>query len=77
MKMRQDLKDAIQNILDTFSGADGGASFMFFRWLMEEMDRQAAEGDKEAELIVLHVKRFSKLIDVARKEFEKAGKRKP
>ena len=43
--MREQIKTAVSNITDTFTGADGGAKFVAFKAAIEEMDRQASAGD--------------------------------
>jgi hypothetical protein len=53
-----------QNILDTFTGADGGVRFTKFFTGYNEFKRRAENGDKDAQEIILLVQRFSKLIDV-------------
>ena len=63
--MRTETKKAFDNILDTMTGMDGGVSFVKFKCLVEQMDDMANNGNKPAEEIILLVKRFSKLIDVA------------
>lgn len=46
--MRHENKEALQHILDTFSGSDGGVSFVALKTLLEEMDRRAVKGDTAA-----------------------------
>lgn len=60
-----ELNDDFQTILDTFSGADGGISFVKLRVLLEEIERKSISGDVYAEEILKVVKRFRRLIDVA------------
>lgn len=67
-KMRDETGAAFLNILNTFSGEDGGAGFVAFRTLLQEMDAKAKKGDKAAQEIVLLVTRMSKLIDIAKRE---------
>lgn len=57
----------VENILDCFSGADGGASFLALCSLIRHMDKQAVAGDEGAIKIIGIVNRFAKLIDVAKK----------
>jgi len=57
---------AFNHILDTFGGANTDfASFMF---MMREMDKRAAKGDKAAGEIVLSMIRFSRLIKAANQQ---------
>lgn len=66
--MREETEKAVLEIMDCFTGADGGAAFIFFRRLVEEMDKRAATGkDAAASEIVLSVVRFAKLIRIAQK----------
>jgi hypothetical protein len=67
-QMRKDTASAFGNILQAFSGEDGGAGFIAIQHLVQVMDRQASEGDIAAEEIVTLVKRMSRLIDVAKKQ---------
>lgn len=61
--MRTNLKIAMQRILDMASGAD--TSYVPLRWMLEEMDKRAAAGDKEAQKVIDIVIHFARLIDVA------------
>lgn len=65
MKLRPATLRHVDNIMDTFAGADGGGKFVCFRILIEEMDRQAGTGDVAAQKIVDVVMRFSRLLDTA------------
>ena len=63
--MQEKLQQEIQNIMDTFTGADGGVSFMQLRWMLEAFERD----DKPAAKTLLRmVSNFSRLIDIAKKE---------
>lgn len=66
--MRDETGAAFMNILNTFSGEDGGVGFVAFRKLLQDMDAKAKAGDKAAQEIVLLVTRMSKLIDIAKRE---------
>lgn len=68
--LTNDLAEAFQGIVDTFSGTDGGVRFVRFRALLEELERQSIDGDKSSEEILKLVKRFKKLIDVANEQRE-------
>ncbi len=68
MKLRDQSKAAFQNILDTMTGADGGVRFLYFKVLIEEMDKRASEGDADAQTLIDVMIRFSRLIDVSQKK---------
>jgi hypothetical protein len=63
--MEKKYQDALDNILDTFSGVDGGAKFLYFKILMTNMSVKAKNGDAAAKEILENIARFSKLIDIA------------
>jgi hypothetical protein len=67
IEMPDYLEDAVHNILDTFTGADGGVSFMKFRWFVEEMARRQ-DTDLSAKKILDIVLQFNRLIEIAQKE---------
>lgn len=69
MNLREKTQKDFDNILDVFSGGDGGIGFMSFRHLMEDMDAKAATGDAGAVQVVSIMERFSRLLDVAKKNF--------
>ena len=55
----------LENIMDCFTGADGGVSFMNLRLLLEQMERQENEGDEMASDVLKIFSNFSRLIDCA------------
>lgn len=59
------IESAMNNVLDTFSGADGGGSFWFFLTMIRALDEQAANGDEPAKVLLKILTDFSKLIDAA------------
>lgn len=60
-----DLEAALHNILDTFTGADGGARFVFFQTGIRAWDKDWNEKEDMASWKLLQiVKQFSRLIDV-------------
>lgn len=65
MEARPKTKKAFDNITDTFTGADGGVSFINLRFFIEGLDAKASEGDAESEEILQIMKQFSMLIDIA------------
>jgi len=62
--MRVEKQEALQNILDCMTGADGGVKFVLFRDNLEKLDKQAINGDTKAEQLLLIMIHFSKLIDI-------------
>jgi len=72
--MRPETKKAFNNILDTFSGADGGVRFAYFSSFIKSFDEQAANGNDSAKQLIMVMDRFSRLIDASaaeRKKYEK------
>ncbi len=67
MKLREKSNAAFQNILDTMTGSDGGVRFVYFKALIEEIDKLAEEGDADAATLIEVMMRFSRMIDVAQK----------
>lgn len=67
MNMRPETDRHINNILDCFTGADGGVAFFKLKVLLEDLDAQAAAGDVPAGQLIGIVTAFSRLIDVATK----------
>lgn len=64
--INQELDAAFQNILDCFTGADGGGSFMDFKIMIEDLERQAIEErDVAAAEIIQSLYRFNRLINIA------------
>lgn len=55
----------MRNILDTFTGADGGVRFVKLKCFVEALEQQASNGDAASKELLQIVNRFSKLIDVA------------
>jgi len=60
--MNTNVNEEIENILDCFTGADGGISFIMFRTLMEQLKDEDTDAARQLEHIV---RQFSTLIDVA------------
>jgi len=63
--MRAELSADLSRILDTFTGADGGVSFVKLRGMLSALDHQAANGDKAAAEVLAVVRRFARLIEAA------------
>jgi len=59
------LETAFRNILDTFTGADGGEKFCAFQNLVREMDSRASTGDATALKVLEPVFTLSRFINVA------------
>ena len=58
---------AMENILDTFTGADGGIKFVMLRNALDAFEIKAGTGDKASEKILEVITDFSRLIDVIAK----------
>ena len=56
---------AFDNVLDTMTGMDGGAKFLYFKMLVEDMAQQADNGDLPAKEVMKVITAFSKLIDIS------------
>lgn len=63
--MRQSTKQALDYILDCFSGADGGVSYAYFQAMLNNLDQQAEAGDEKAQKVILILHQFAKMIEVA------------
>jgi len=58
-------KAALDNIMDCFTGTDGGVSFVNLRFLLEGMEKEDTDS---AEAVLDIMRKFSRLIDVANKK---------
>jgi len=63
-----EIKDAMQNILNTFSGYDGGASFVQLCRCVTELDNKAKNGDQSSKTILQIIIRFNNIIRFAKGE---------
>ncbi len=61
------LKAELNNIMDCFTGADGGVTFFKVKCGLEDLEKQGKKGDIEAREILKTVTRFSQLINVLSK----------
>lgn len=62
------VKEAFNNVLNTFTGADGGIKFVMLRCLLEDFQQRTIDNNDEAAQTVLNVViHMSNLIDVAQK----------
>ena len=68
--MRALTQQAFSNILDTMTGTDGAIRFIRFKVLIEDLDKKSLEGDEAAEQLIVLMKRFSKLIDIANEKWD-------
>ena len=64
---RPEMEEAMQKILDVFSGADGGGSFAILCMLVQDLDKDAAAGDKDAIEVLSCITKFNKLIEIAKR----------
>lgn len=62
---RTDVQAAMDNVLDTFSGGDGGVRYVVFCQYVQQLDSQAESGDDAAKEILKVITRFSRLVDLA------------
>lgn len=60
-------RSAMENIMDTFTGVDGGAKYVKFTQMIVQLDRQAKQGDRAAGQLLDFINCTSKLIDQASK----------
>lgn len=69
--LREEIQKHFDNILDTFTGSDGGVRFCHFKFFLEELDRRIVEeGDIDAERIIELMVRFSKFIDISQTQIK-------
>lgn len=54
--------ERLQDILDCFSGADGGVGYVLMCDLVAALEKQAQEGDPAARLVLEQVDRFARLV---------------
>ena len=59
------LEAAVDDIVDAFTGADGGGRYALWLGLVAEMDRRALEGDDAARKVLDVVARFARTISAA------------
>ena len=64
------MNNSFQNILNCFTGADGGISFIKFRLFIEDMEKQFEEGRYAAGEVLKIVDQFSRMIDIANEKVE-------
>ena len=66
--MTKETKAAFDNILNTFSGEDGGVKFLYLIIAVENFDKKAEKGDEAAKNIILTLIRFSRMIDACQQK---------
>jgi len=67
--MRHGTAFQFQRIVNTFTGSDGGASFVSLKSFVEELDNRASNGDTQAdEILDVTIGRMFRLIALAEKE---------
>jgi hypothetical protein len=62
--MTKTLKKELDNIMDVFTGADGGVDFCKLRFALEEFEATALKGNAASLEIIGVVMKFSKLLDI-------------
>lgn len=60
-------RTAVENLMDTFAGTDGGAKYIRFCTFIIQLDRQAKAGDGAAVQLLEVVHRMSRFVDIANK----------
>jgi len=60
----KEIERALQNLMDIFTGADGGVQFIVIQRTLETIEQQALAGDEASKKIIQEVKRASKLFDI-------------
>lgn len=55
-------QEMLRLILDVFTGADGGVSFVEFKFMLERMEKAKDDGDISAAKILLVVEHFCRLL---------------
>ncbi len=64
MIQNHDLKKAVDDIMDVFTGADGGVAFVQFCAFINRMDELAKKNDRPAQELLKQVRGFHRLIKV-------------
>jgi hypothetical protein len=60
--MREGTQKALNDIMDVLAGADGGGQFVKFKVQLDDIDKQAHEGNESACAIIEIVKRFARFV---------------
>ena len=61
------VREAFDYIVDTFTGADGGATFAQFMFFIRDMDEKASNNDEASKKLLEIMFAFSRLIKVVTK----------
>jgi len=64
------LKEVLDNIMDVFTGADGGADYCKVRWALEKFEQGALDGSKSSMDILDIVIKFSKLLTILKERVD-------
>ena len=68
--------ESVQNLLDIFTGADGGVQYVLLLDALHLMEQQSEQGDEGAKEILEMVVRFNKLVQLlSGKERKKYAKK--
>lgn len=59
------VQQVLERIVNVFAGYDGGVSFVKLRFFLEDLERQANDGDKPAQQIIEVVNQFDRLLSCA------------
>ncbi len=59
------IQNILERIIDVFVGSDGGVAFVKLRFFLEDLEKQAVDGDASAQQIIEVVKQFDRLISCA------------
>ncbi len=65
--MKPEVQKDFQDIVDCISCVDGGVSLVMLRSFLEMFDQKAENGDKDAEQIVMIMRRFANVVRYAQK----------
>jgi hypothetical protein len=57
-------RTAVENLMDTFAGTDGGAKYVRFCTFIIQLDRQAKAGDEASVQLLEIVHRMSRFVDI-------------
>ncbi len=67
MKLTPDLQEDFDLIVDTFTGADGGLSFMAFKAMMDHLDKKTDDASRQLLDITVN---FARFLRVCNKHFD-------
>lgn len=58
------LEKSIHDLLDIFTGSDGGVQFLIIQRTLEVIEQRALDGDEASKKIIQEVKKASKLFNI-------------